>query len=175
MSKRFWLEYTGSWAKQCWHYDGQATQFLQMSDGRQVGDAGREEVYRYILATEDAVVPFVPKKDSDWAEIERLNAEMEKEREIVLAEERAASARAVVAESKAKALAVMANADKLELESQRLRASVQELESVFAKQREDLKAAEKVVADLRGETPKEAEPPKPKPARKKRPSAKKKE
>ena len=127
-NRRLFIEYTGTWPNYCWHYDGRACPFWTLADGRQVGDAGTEEAYRYILSTEDNIRPFVPKGENDWTEINEIARAKDKELEEALRREEEQMIRRQVKDSISKATAMMKHADDMELESQRLRNEVVRIE-----------------------------------------------
>lgn len=171
MSKRFWIEYTGPWPKQAYHYNGSATTFWTLKDGRQVADAGTEPCYRYLLSRMDRVVPFVAKSDEDWYEVREL-AEAEERKDLVRVQQDAVDqARRNLKSITSKSEAFMRQADELELESQRLRAAVVEMEVDYKAAEKELAAQEKKLKELSGEKDAEADnqpaEPKPKPKAKK--------
>lgn len=139
-----------------------------------MGDAGSEACYRYLITDMDRVVPFVPNTDEDWNEVKELAEAAERVAGISAQEEVAASVRRKLSEITSKAEAYMKRADELELESQKLRAIVSDMEGEFQALEKTLEAEEKKLKELRGEKepeavpdPPAASPPKKQPARKK--------
>ena len=168
-NRRLWIEYTGSWPNQCFHFDGQATQFWTLSDGRQVADARSRLAYRWLLENEENIVPFVPRGEEDWIEVTELVTTEDRRQEIISLGEDVEQKRAAVHRHDSKAAALMTEADELELRSQKLRAEVEEMEEDYVKLKAEVKEAETRLKKIT-DPPK----PKPKPAARKPASTKKK-
>ena len=149
-NKRLYIEYTGSWPRHCWHYDGAAHPFWTLDDGRQVTSVGNETAYRYILARMDNVVPFVPKGDEDWAQIEELADAECKALQVAEQETRVKWLKGRLGNIAAIVGARMQQADEMELDAQRLRSSVLDLEKEEQKYERDLEAAQKLLDEMKG-------------------------
>ena len=123
-SRKLFIEYTGAWPNHCWHYDGLARPFWTLQDGRQVSDAVNEEAYRHILSTEDNIRPFVPHGEEDWIEVSEIVCKQDKARADAVVRERRLMLQRKIEDARSKGVAMMKQADEMELQAQKMRAEV---------------------------------------------------